>query len=107
MPVILANLRSLVQEAIPFQGQDELKGLFLMLVVLPWPVEDFKNLDRQFEWVKGIPEVPGGYYTSRNLTNAFATVVIDKKVGPREALTDSVRYINDEIENKRKEFGLD
>lgn len=74
---------------------------------LPWPVEDFKNLDRQFEWVKGIPEVPGGYYTSRNLTNAFATVVIDKKVGPREALTDSVRYINDEIENKRKEFGLD
>lgn len=74
---------------------------------LPWPVEDYRNLSRQFESVRGIPQVPGGYYTARNLTNAFAAVVIDKKIGPREALTDNVRYINDEIKNKRREFGLD
>lgn len=74
---------------------------------LPWPVEDYKNLSQQFENVRGIPQVPGGYYTARNVTNAFTTVVIDKKSGPREALMDNVRYINDEIWNKRQEFGLD
>ena len=77
------------------------------LAKLPWPVEDFKSLSEQFEAVKGIPQVPGGYYTARNVTNAFTTVVIDQKVGPREALQDNVRYINDEITYKRKEFGLD
>ena len=74
---------------------------------LPWPTSDFKSLTEAFKSVKGIPQVPGGYYTARDLTNAFATVVIDKKIGPREALMDNVRYIDDEITNKRKEFHLD
>lgn len=74
---------------------------------LPWPTSDFKSLTEAFRSVKSIPQVPGGYYTARDLTNAFATVVVDKKIGPREALMDNVRYINDEITNKRKEFHLD
>ncbi len=74
---------------------------------LPWPTSDFKNLTEAYKSVKGIPQVPGGYYTARDLTNAFATVVIDKKEGSREALMDNVRYINDEIKNKRNEFHLD
>ena len=74
---------------------------------LPWPIQDYKNLEAQLETVKGIPQVPGGYYTARNVNNAFYKVVVDKEVGAREALMDAVRYIDDEITNKRKEFGLD
>jgi ABC-type glycerol-3-phosphate transport system substrate-binding protein len=76
---------------------------------LPWPSEDYQALKSQFEWMKGIRQVPGGYYSWRNVNNAFYKVVIteDKdKMQPREALTDFVRYINEEITFKRLEFGL-
>ncbi len=76
--------------------------------MLPWPVSDYKELMAQFEEAKGVPQVPGGYFTPRQINNAFFKVVSDtKKIGPREALTDFTRYINDEIAYKRKEFGLD
>lgn len=71
---------------------------------LPWPVEDYKNLEEQFKWVEGIPEVPGGYSTGRNLFNAFYRSVISG-IEPREAIMDSVQYIHDEIRNKQEEFG--
>ena len=76
---------------------------------LPWPSEDYQALKSQFTWIKGIRQVPGGYYSWRNVNNAFYKVVIteDKdKMQPREALTDFIRYINEEITFKRKEFGL-
>jgi ABC-type glycerol-3-phosphate transport system substrate-binding protein len=75
--------------------------------MLPWPVEDFRNLTEQFSWAQGIPQVPGGYFTERQVRNAFYRVVTDRTLGPRESLTDFVRYINDEIAYKRWEFGLD
>lgn len=74
------------------------------LAQLPWPVEDYENLEEQFEWVEGIPEVPGGYSTGRNLFNAFYRSVISG-IEPREAIMDSVQYIHDEIRNKQEEFG--
>lgn len=77
------------------------------LEMLPWPVKDYQNLKMQFKNLKGIPEVPGGYFTSRNVNNAFYKVVISKTLGPREAFMDQVRFINDEIRYKRQEFGLD
>jgi len=76
---------------------------------LPWPSDDYQALQEQIKWVKGIPQVPGGYYSWRNVNNAFYKVVVaeDKnKMQPREALTDYVRYINEEITFKREEFGL-
>ena len=72
---------------------------------LPWPVEDYNNLQAQFEWVRGLPEVPGGYFTGRHLLNAFYQV-INNNVEPREAIVDYVQYIHDEIRTKRHEFGL-
>ncbi|KGP78848.1 MULTISPECIES: extracellular solute-binding protein [unclassified Paenibacillus] len=72
---------------------------------LPWPVKDYQNLEKQWEWVQGIPQVPGGYFTGRHLDNAFRKVV-NANENPREALSDYVLYINDEIELKRKEFNL-
>ncbi|SFS03810.1 extracellular solute-binding protein [Anaeromicropila populeti] len=76
---------------------------------MPWTTKDYEALAEQFKSVKGIPQVPGGYYSWRNVDNAFYRVVIsedDDKMQPREALMEYVRYINDEIAYKRKEFGL-
>jgi len=53
----------------------------------------------------GIPEIAGGYYTGRNLENAFREVV-NKNLNPREVLTEYVIKINKEITKKRQEFGL-
>jgi len=75
------------------------------LAELPWPVKDYEKLEEQWEWVKGIPQVPGGYFTGRHLDNAFRRVV-NANENPREALSDYVLYINDEIALKRKEFNL-
>ncbi|MCR5432566.1 MAG: extracellular solute-binding protein [Lachnospiraceae bacterium] len=75
--------------------------------MLPWPVETFHNLAKAFEWVKGIPQVPGGYYSWRNVNNAFYTVTTETDTAsPREQLMDKVLYINEEIRYKRIEFGL-
>ena len=77
------------------------------LALLPLPLKDYNNIMSQFENVKGIPEIPGSYYTGRNVTNAFYKVVVSEAMGPREGLMEYVRYINDEITSKREEFGLD
>lgn len=74
---------------------------------MPWPVDTYEALSEAFTWVKGIPQVPGGYYSWRNVNNAFYTVTTDTDTAsPREELMDKVLYINDEITYKRKEFGL-
>ena len=75
--------------------------------LLPWPVDTYKNLSAAFDYVKGIPQVPGGYYSWRNVNNAFYTVTTETDTAsPREELMDKVIYINEEINYKRKEFGL-
>jgi hypothetical protein len=83
------------------------------LANLSWPIKDYKELIEQFSQVQGIPQVPGGYYTWRNVNNAFYTVTTDAASSgrtytatPREELMDKVLYINDEIDYKRLEFGL-
>ncbi|MBQ8554780.1 MAG: extracellular solute-binding protein [Clostridia bacterium] len=79
------------------------------LANLSWPMKDYKALTAQMEQVQGIPQVPGGYYTWRNVNNAFYTITTDTATNnttPREALMDKVYYINAEISYKRAEFGL-
>ena len=73
---------------------------------LGWSSEDRAVLNAQWKWVKCNPEVPGGYYTSRHITNAVRAVV-NRNDDARETLLDYTRDINDEIAKKRKEFGLD
>ncbi len=72
---------------------------------LPWSNKDYKQLSAQMEWVKSIPEIPGSYYTERNIKNAFYTVYNNNE-DPRETLQDIVKTINTEIDSKREEFGL-
>lgn len=75
---------------------------------MPWPVDDFEALKESMAWVKGIPQVPGGYYSWRNVYNAFYSVVTHTDTAlPREELMDKVIYINAEINYKREELELD
>ena len=77
---------------------------------LSWPMKDYKALVAQMEQVQGIPQVPGGYYTWRNVNNAFYEITTNTATNnttPREALMDKVYYINTEIDYKRTEFGLE
>lgn len=73
---------------------------------LPWTVNEYLKLNEQWDWVRGIPEVPGGYMTGRHLDNAFR-LVLEESSNPRETIYDYVQVINDEILKKRREFGLD
>ncbi len=73
---------------------------------LPWSGKDMRQLKAQLDWVRVVPEIPGGYFTERHVRNAFYAVY-NSKEDPRETLEDYVKTINNEITNKRIEFGLD
>jgi ABC-type glycerol-3-phosphate transport system substrate-binding protein len=93
-------------------------------VSLPWPAADLAVIQEQRNYARGIPQVPGGYITFRNVNNAFFLATTghavqfaqvtggDAKVSekvleePDETLMDKIILINDEIRYKRIEFGL-
>ena len=56
------------------------------------------------EW-RELPEIPGGYYVSRNLDNAFRAVVLSGN-DARESLFYWTSSTNEEIARKRHEMGL-
>ncbi|MDL2292071.1 extracellular solute-binding protein [Acholeplasma sp. OttesenSCG-928-E16] len=73
---------------------------------LPWTVKELAILEEQWKWVRGIPEVPGGYLTGRHLDNAFR-LVYNERANPRETILDYVEQINAGLAAKRNEFGLE
>ena len=73
---------------------------------LPWPEEQFGNLKEAMSELKGIPQIPGSYYTGRAITNAFRSVVYNGDP-VREVLMKQNEMIDYEITRKRSEFGLD
>lgn len=72
---------------------------------LAWSTDQLKVLQEQHAWGRGFPEIAGGYSTTRHMTNAIRKV-INEKQDPRETLLTYVHTINEEIDIKRKEFGL-
>lgn len=72
---------------------------------LAWTTEEQNLLLEQWNNTIGVPEVAGGYYTGRNLENAFRYVVNNNE-NPRQTLADYILTINSEIDRKREEFGL-
>ncbi len=74
--------------------------------MLPWTVNELNVITEQWQYVKGVPEVPGGYMTGRHLDNAFRKVINEQEEA-RKVLLDYVRVIDDEIAIKRAEFGLE
>lgn len=73
---------------------------------LPWSREEQNMLMTQWNEVSDIWQLPGNYYTTRNVSNAFRAVVYSWK-NPRETLNKYNKYINEELLRKRVEFGLD
>jgi len=73
---------------------------------LSWGSEQMAVLDEQRQWTVGVPEVPGGYFVSRHITNA-ARRILNEGQDTRETLLDYTLTINDELTKKRKEFGLE
>ncbi len=72
---------------------------------LPWTVQNRQILMSQWKNAQGIPEVPGGYYTSRYVDFAMRQVV-NKNASQRDTLLGYVDTINEEIALKRSEFHL-
>ncbi len=73
---------------------------------LPWGTEDLKGLIAQAESTRGIPNIPGGYITERNVNFSIRSVY-NENVEARRNLLGYIDAINDEIEFKREEFGLE
>ncbi len=72
---------------------------------LAWTIEEQNILLAQWNVTVGVPEVAGGYYTGRNLENAFREVV-NNNYNPRDTFDIYIQTINNEITRKRQEFGL-
>jgi len=73
---------------------------------LTWDGDMGEQLQDQRQYVRAIPEVPGGYYTTRYFDFAYRDVVING-YEVREILDNSTKQINAEITTKREEFKLD
>ena len=73
---------------------------------LPWSTEISAALSEQWNYIRGVPEVAGGYYVGRNIDNAIKQV-INEGQNPRETVLDYVDQINEEITYKRRELGLE
>lgn len=71
-----------------------------------WSLRTTKVLNEALKTMKGIPQVPGGYITGRYLNNAFVTVITEYE-NAADTLYESVELINEEIDVKRREFGLE
>jgi ABC-type glycerol-3-phosphate transport system substrate-binding protein len=72
---------------------------------IPWKSEERLQIKEQWKWVTDVPQIPGNYYVSRNLTAAIRLSIEENK-NPRRILSVYNREINNEILRKRKEFHL-
>lgn len=72
---------------------------------LGWSGDESAVLQKQWEWVTAVEQIPGSYYITRALTSAFR-MTVDEKLEARRQLLIFNKDINDEITRKRSEFGL-
>ena len=72
---------------------------------LSWSKDDIAVLNEQWDQTRGIREVPGGYFTGRHISNAIRKS-INEKADSRETIIDYSIKIDEEIEKKRREFGM-
>ena len=71
---------------------------------LNWTRAELEILNGQRACVKEIPEIPGGYYTSRCIDNAFREVLYQHG-NTRVALENANAAIDREIKRKITELG--
>ena len=71
---------------------------------LGWSRQELAVLSAQRKFIREVPELPGSYFTSRCMDNAFRDVLYNNR-NPRAALEKENDTINREILRKREELG--
>lgn len=74
-------------------------------VRLPWEGNDAKTILEQWKWYKEMPHVPGSYFFSREMNNAWNRAVVDG-MNFRTSLEIANDNINRELLRKQQEFGF-
>ena len=72
-----------------------------------WSVDIMRVLQESLPWLREVKQVPGGYLTGRNLSNAFYQVIENATDRPIDVITEYNESLNEEIAKKRSEFGMD
>lgn len=72
---------------------------------LPWDANDLKIIKDQLSQAQEQPIVLGGYYTTRDLVNAWNRVVLSNE-NPRDAIEESVKDINKELRTQHEAYGF-
>jgi len=72
---------------------------------MPWDGDGLKALKAQWAEVEELPEIPGGYYLSRAIDQAYWSVV-NGRWSPHDALQKWSRTADKEIARKISEYGL-
>ncbi len=70
---------------------------------LSWDTNLRDVIEEQRDWLRGIPNVVGGYITTRHIENARVRTVINN-VNYRQSIEQAAEDITREMENKVKEF---
>jgi len=70
---------------------------------LPWDKKSLDAILDQWQYVRGVPEVPGSYYMGRNVEFAWKEV-INTNGDSNLILLEYSKIVNDEIARKRAEF---
>ncbi len=70
---------------------------------MAWPAEELEALLRQWEAVQEIPEIPGSYYVTRAVDQAF-WAVINQESSVSDAVAKWSRVADSEIQRKIEEY---
>ncbi|GHT94323.1 ABC transporter substrate-binding protein [Spirochaetia bacterium] len=87
-------------------GQEFLwiSGNVEVLKKLPVPEPHREQIAGQIAWLQDAPRIPGGYYTEREVSNAFNRIIYDG-MDVRSSVDEASVVTNREIRRKMEEFG--
>ena len=71
---------------------------------MDWDSDDFEILTAQMAEISEISEVPGSYYVSRSVDQAFWNVVNNNEA-PKDSLLEWTEIANSEIKRKIEQYG--
>jgi ABC-type glycerol-3-phosphate transport system substrate-binding protein len=87
-------------------GQEFLwiSGNLKALKKLPVPESHREQIALQLAWLQDAPRIPGGYYTEREVSNAFNRIIFDG-MDVRSSIDEASSVTSREIRRKLEEFG--
>ncbi len=72
---------------------------------LAWKREDLEVIKTMMKADREVPNVVGGYYTNRHMTNLWNKVVVNGE-NLRDSLEEAILEINKELRMKQEEYGI-